>query len=68
VKLSDVTDVIRDRLSPDQRMEVVRLVWRVIEADDVVDEWEEIFADHVARAVGLDRDAADRARREVRRS
>src|SRR5206468_11330428 len=68
VKLSDVTDVIRERLSPERRLEVVRLVWRVIEADGVVDEWEEIFADHVARAVGLDRSTADRARREGRRS
>jgi uncharacterized tellurite resistance protein B-like protein len=63
VKLADVTDVIRDRLSPEQRAEVVRLVWRVIEADGVVEEWEEAFADHVARAVGLSPEAARAARR-----
>jgi uncharacterized tellurite resistance protein B-like protein len=68
VKLADVTDVIRDRLSPEQRAEVVRLVWQVIEADGVVEEWEEAFADHVARAVGLSPEAARAARRgEARR-
>ena len=67
VKLSDVTDVLRDRYSPEQRAEVVRLVWRVIEADGVVEEWEEIFGDHIARAVGLDREAAARARSEAKK-
>ncbi len=62
VKLADVTDVIRDRLGPDQRAEVVRLVWRVIEADGVVEEWEESFADHIAAAVGLTPEAARAAR------
>jgi uncharacterized tellurite resistance protein B-like protein len=62
VKLADVTDVIRDRYTPEQRQEVVRLVWRVIEADGAVEEWEELFADHVARAVGLDVEEARAAR------
>jgi uncharacterized tellurite resistance protein B-like protein len=67
VKLSDVTDVLRDRYSPEQRAEVVRLVWRVIQADGVVEEWEEIFADHIAGAVGLDREEAARARSEAQK-
>jgi len=62
VKLADVTDVIRERLSEEQRAEVVRLVWRVIEADGVVEEWEQAFADHIARAVGLSAEAAGAAR------
>jgi len=53
VKLADVTDVIRERFTVEQRKEVLRLVWRVIEADGAVEEWEEGFADHVAKAVGL---------------
>lgn len=53
VKLADVTDVIRDRFSEEQRKEVLRLVWRVIEADGTVEEWEEAFADHIGKAVGL---------------
>ena len=53
VKLKDVTDVIIDRFSEEQRVEVVSLIWKVIEADDIVEEWEESFATHVAEAVGL---------------
>ena len=53
VKLADVTGVIRDRFTREQRQEVLQLVWRVIEADDSVEEWEEAFADHIARAVWL---------------
>ena len=62
VKLADVTDVIRDRFSAEQRKEVLRLVWRVIEADGTVEEWEEAFADHIAKAVGLDREEARASR------
>jgi uncharacterized tellurite resistance protein B-like protein len=62
VKLADVTDVIRDRFTKEQREEVLRLVWRVIEADGEVEEWEEAFADHIAQAVGLSREQAREAR------
>jgi uncharacterized tellurite resistance protein B-like protein len=62
VKLADVTEVVRDRFSKEQREEVVRLLWRVVEADDSVDEFEEVFADHVARAVGLSPQEARAAR------
>ena len=67
VKLADVTDVIRDRFSAEQRAEILRMVWRVIEADGVVEEWEESFADHIGRAVGLSGEDA-RAARESSRS
>ena len=62
VKLADVTDVIRDRFTPEQRKEVLRLVWRVVEADGTVDEWEEVFADHIGKAVGLSGEDARAAR------
>jgi uncharacterized tellurite resistance protein B-like protein len=67
VKLADVTEVIRDRFSQEQREQVVRLVWRVIEADGFVEEWEEAFADHIARAVGLGAEEARAARRPAGR-
>ena len=66
VTLADVTGVLRERFTREQRMEVVRLIWRVIEADDVVEEWEEGFADHIARAVGLGADEARAARGQGR--
>ena len=66
VRLSDVTDVLRERYSREQRIEIVRLLWRVIEADHVVEEWEQIFADHIAQAVGLGREEAAQARGEAR--
>jgi len=63
VKLQDVTDVILDRFDVAQREEVVALIWKVIDADDVVEEWEQAFVDHVAKAVGLS-DAQAKAARE----
>jgi uncharacterized tellurite resistance protein B-like protein len=65
VKLADVTDVIRDRFTSEQRKEVLRLVWRVIEADGSVEEWEEAFADHIGEAVGLSGEDARECRRRV---
>jgi uncharacterized tellurite resistance protein B-like protein len=62
VKLADVTDVICDRFTKQQREEVVRLVWRVIGADGSVDEWEGVFGDHVAKVLGLTSDEARAAR------
>jgi uncharacterized tellurite resistance protein B-like protein len=66
VKLADVTGVIRDRFTPEQREEVLRLVWSVVEADDVVDEWEQAFAEHIAQAVGVGGEGAPAARRVER--
>jgi uncharacterized tellurite resistance protein B-like protein len=62
VKLADVTDVIRERLTPDQRQQVARLVWSVVAADGDVEEWEESFADHIGRALALSRAEARAAR------
>ena len=67
VKLADVTEVIRERFTREQRQEVLRLVWRVIEADGAVEEWEEAFADHIGRAVGLSGEDARAARDSSRR-
>jgi uncharacterized tellurite resistance protein B-like protein len=63
VALADVTDVIRDRFTKEQRQEILQLVWRVIEADGALAEWEEAFANHIARAVGLSGEEARAARR-----
>lgn len=65
VSLADVTDVIRGRLGAEQRKEVVRLLWRVIESDGAIEPWEEAFADHVAKAVGLAQDDVRAARAEA---
>lgn len=65
VKLQDVTDVIADRFSEEQRAQVVSMIWRVIDADDVLEEWEESFANHVAKAVGLSAEAASEVRRRA---
>lgn len=62
LKLADVIEVVRDRFSKPQREEVVRLVWRVVEADGAVEEWEQAFADHVAAALSLSREEASSAR------
>ncbi len=62
VKLADVTQVIIDRYAPEQRRSIITLLWKVIDADDLVEEWEEAFADHVAGAVGLNQNEAEAAR------
>jgi len=66
VSLDDVTDVIVDRFSIEQRQELLALIWQVIDADDVVEEWEESFANHVAEAVGLTPEQARAARGPAR--
>jgi uncharacterized tellurite resistance protein B-like protein len=58
VSLSDVTKVIRDRYDEEQRRAILTLLWRVIGADAVVEEWEAAFATHVAAAVGIDPETA----------
>lgn len=63
VTLADVTQVIVDRYTLEQRRSIVTLLWKVIDADDVVEQWEEVLADHVAAAVGLNREEAEAARR-----
>ena len=62
VKLADVIEVVRDRFDEKQREEIVRLLWRVVEADGSIGEWEEVFADHVAKAVCLNCDHVRAAR------
>jgi uncharacterized tellurite resistance protein B-like protein len=62
VALADVTKVIRERYDAEQRQAIVTLLWRVIGADAVVEEWEAAFATHVAGAVGLDPETAAAAR------
>lgn len=52
-RLGDITALIRDRFDETQREEIVRLLWRVIESDGTIFEWEEVFGEHVARAVGV---------------
>lgn len=62
VKLQDVTDVILDRYDEDQRSEVLTLLWEVIGADHVAEEFEVAFAEHVAQAVSLSPEQARAAR------
>lgn len=68
VSLQDVTDVIRDRYDEAQREEVLTLLWEVIDADRVIEEFEEVFADHVARAVSLPPERAREAREHAART
>lgn len=65
VRLADITGVILDRYDAPQRREVVRLLWEVVDADGFVEEWENVFATHVSRAVGLRDDEVAAIRQEV---
>lgn len=66
VRLEDVTRVILERYDEAQRLEVLRLLWQVIEADEFTAPWESAFASHVARAVGVSEQAVAAVRRETR--
>lgn len=62
VTLADVTRVLRERFDAAQRRRVLALLWQVIDADRVLEDWESAFAEHVARAVGLSAEEARAAR------
>ena len=66
VELEAATALIRDRLDPAERADVVALIWDVVEADGVVEPWEEAFTRHIAKEVGLSEEQA-RGARERRR-
>lgn len=53
VRLADITEVVRERYDEAQRLEIVRLLWRVVEADGSVQEWENAFTTHVAETLGI---------------
>jgi uncharacterized tellurite resistance protein B-like protein len=63
VKLADVTELLAERYTPEQRRSIVALLWKVIGADARLEPWEEVFGNHVARAVGLSPEEAETARR-----
>jgi uncharacterized tellurite resistance protein B-like protein len=63
VRLDDVTEVIAERYTREQRQRIVALLWKVIDADAVLEPWEEVFGNHVAQAVGLSPEEAEAARR-----
>lgn len=65
LRLADVTETIANACTPEQRRSIVTLLWKVIDADDIVEGWEESFATHVAQAVGLSREEAEGARRSA---
>ncbi len=59
--------MIAERYDLEQRKAVLALVWKVVHADGVVEDWEESFATHVAEAVGLGAEQAREAREQARR-
>jgi len=65
VRLSDVADVIRERYDDGQRLEIVKLLWRVVKADGSIAPWEEVFVEGMARAVGISDEIAAEARSQA---
>lgn len=62
VPLDEVIEVLATRLGEEQRRRVLALVWRVIDADAVLQSWEAAFAAHVTRALGLSPEQGEEAR------
>ena len=67
IELAEVTALIQERYDVDQRMEVVSILWQVVEADEIIEVWEDLFANHVATAVGLSVEQANEARQRAHR-
>lgn len=67
VRLADVTELLADRYGPEQRKQILELLWRVIEADKTVEPWEAVFAQHVTGALGLTAEQGDEARARSKR-
>ena len=67
VRLADVTELLASRYGVDQRKEILGLLWRVIHADEVVESWEAVFAQHVTQALGLTPAQGEEARAASRR-
>jgi len=51
--LRPLIDVINRRFSKEQRVEVLSLVWRVILADGIVQQFEKVYADWLVPLLGL---------------
>lgn len=62
VRLDDVIEVLTTRFSEAQRKNVLGLLWRVIDADAVLEPWEAAFAAHVTKALGLTTEQGEEAR------
>lgn len=62
VKLADLTELLASRYDVAQRKQILALLWRVIDADQVVEPWEAVFARHVREALGLSAAEAQEAR------
>jgi uncharacterized tellurite resistance protein B-like protein len=67
VKLADVTEVLASRYDVEQRKQILELLWRVIEADKVVEPWEAVFVQHVTQALGLTAAQGDEVHSAARR-
>ncbi len=67
VKLADVTEVLARSYDVEQRKQILALVWQVIDADETVEPWEAVFAEHVTQALGLTAAQAGEVRAAARR-
>lgn len=67
VRLDDVTHVLCARYDAAQRQQVLALVWKVIDVDGVLAEWEAAFAEHLTGALELTSEQGREARELARR-
>ncbi len=56
---------IHDDFDVDQRIEVLALVWRIVEADGLIDSREDAFLDSLQLSLGLSSAEADEAQRRT---
>ncbi len=62
-RLADATRLLAESLCNSDRLAVVELLWRIVDADGVVHAWELVFASHIATSLGLSEEEAATARR-----
>lgn len=52
-RLRELTDTVCRGYDTEQKLRLMALLWNVVRSDERVADFEQVFADHVARAVGL---------------
>lgn len=57
-KATKLLELVRDRLSEDQRIKLLSMVWKIVLADGVVDQLESEFAAKFRRDLGLSMEQA----------
>ena len=61
ISLKPLVDILTKQMTKPQRVEVLSLLWRVADADGVIEEFEEVFTKSLIPQLGLNEQEAEQA-------